>query len=161
MLHQPCAVHAFRDGGIVRGDDNRGVRTRNRFQQCIHGPPSRWMVQLAGWLISKNQPGLWRNSPGKGHALRLASGQLVWKLVGDTGKANCSQGLHCLAPRRRDVAGEPQWELDVLDDTQRWNQARRLEHDADVFWPQRAMPAEPGPSQLPARRQIEISYKVE
>ena len=46
------------------------------------------MIQLTGWLVSKNQLGLKYNRPGKRHTLRLTAGQLVRKLVGDTCKVN-------------------------------------------------------------------------
>ncbi len=75
------------------------------------------MIKLTGWFVGKNQPGLGRDGSRQRNALRLASGQLIRKLVGNACKANRLQGFDSFGPWRGDVSGKPQGDFDVFDDT--------------------------------------------
>jgi hypothetical protein len=88
-------------------------------------------VQVAGRLVGPHDRGVVDERTGDRHALALAAGQLVGKVVGAVGDADELQRLHgAAACRCGTVARNEQRQLDVLDRRQHGDEVVELKHES-------------------------------
>jgi acyl-CoA thioesterase I len=92
---------------------------------------TRFAVEIAGWLVGKND--LWPRTERTrdGHALLLAAGKLSRKMIGAVRQADLAQHV-ARALKGLGVAGKFQRQSDVFERRHGGNEVERLEDDANV-----------------------------
>ena len=63
--------------GAVRRHDERFARCSGQVEEQGQDMGSRFLVEIAGWLVGQEEQGVVGQRPGNGHALLFAAGEAV------------------------------------------------------------------------------------
>lgn len=121
---------------VVRGDDECRVRALGNISEERGDVMFESGVEIAGRLVGDDEASARDKCPSDGRTLSFTVGELRWKPRGFSVESDCSEHGVC-AITRVAVEGEriveSKRQEDILDHTERCNQAELLKHEACVL----------------------------
>ena len=125
------------DVGLVCDQEHRDAALRIQPLEDLHDLDARARVEVAGRLVRQDDGGFVDQRPRDRHALLLAAGQLVGKVVGAVAEADGLErraGAPCRSRRlERAAAVVEQRQLDVVERARARQQVEALEDEADLL----------------------------